>query len=137
MDPSYARAAISFLEAFLAWSQLQADIVGVALVGSHARDTASETSDVDLIILTLDIGKYVSNLDWLSLLGDLMESRLETWGRVQAVRAFYENGLEIEYNFTEPEWAAMPIDIGTDRVVSNGMKILYDPQGLLAALHKA
>jgi len=41
-----------FPEAFDCWARAQRDIVGVALVGSHARDTANEESDVDLIIST-------------------------------------------------------------------------------------
>ena len=123
-----------FLRAFVGWSQLQRDIVGVALVGSHARHTANQNSDVDLIILTLAVEKYFSSDDWLSQFGEVSDSRFEQWGRVQTLRAFYKHGLEIEYNFTNPDWASLPMDSGTQRVVKDGLKILCDPQGVLGAL---
>ena len=46
-------------------------------------------------------------------------------------------GLEIEYNFSTPSWASLPVDAGTRRVLNDGVKILYDPTGLLDALRNA
>ena len=43
-----------FLSEFTQWASAQTDILAVALVGSYARDEATETSDVDLVI-TADI----------------------------------------------------------------------------------
>jgi predicted nucleotidyltransferase len=40
-----------FLNEFTCWALTQGDIQGVALVGSYARGTATETSDVDLVLL--------------------------------------------------------------------------------------
>jgi len=116
---------------------VQTDVVGVALVGSYARNAATEESDVDLVILTVDVTKYFQSKEWLSLFGEVEESRVENWGRVETIRAFYEDAFEIEYNFSAPNWADVPVDSGTRRVVSNGMKILYDPKGIFEALQKA
>jgi len=43
----------------------------------------------------------------------------------------------IEYNFSTPSWAAIPVDAGTRRVVNDGMKILFDPTGILDTLRNA
>ena len=127
----------TLLEAFVSWTKVQTDVVGVALVGSYARNAATEESDVDLVILTVDVTKYFQSKEWLSLFGEVEESRVENWGRVETIRAFYEDAFEIEYNFSAPNWADVPVDSGTRRVVSNGMKILYDPKGIFEALQKA
>lgn len=106
-------------------------------MGSHARHAATEESDIDLVILTVDVAKYLQSQEWLSLFGKVEESRVENWGRLTSIRAFYEDAYEIEYGFSAPNWADVPIDSGTRRVVSDGMKILYDPTGVLEALQKA
>ena len=125
-----------FLEAFGSWASSQPDIEGVALVGSYARDAATEESDFDLIILTTKVAKYFQNQSWLSQFGDVEDSKVEDWGRVTSLRAFYENGLEVEFNFSTPDWADIPMDAGTYRVVTGGMIIVYDPQCVLRALQQ-
>jgi len=121
----------------MSWATAQADIEGVALVGSYARGTATENSDVDLMILTSERARYLENQDWLSLFGEIERCRNETWGAVRTIRATYKTGPEIEYNFSAPSWAAIPVDAGTRRVVNDGMKILFDPIGILDALRNA
>jgi predicted nucleotidyltransferase len=127
----------SYLDAFISWATTQPDIEGVALVGSYARGTATEDSDVDLMILTSAPTRYLRNQDWLRLFGELEQATTETWGCVETVRAIYETGLEIEYNFSAPSWAGVPVDSGTLRVVNDGLKILFDPKGKFDALQKA
>ena len=39
-----------FLNEFVEWAEMQPDIQAVALVGSHARNAATESSDVDLVV---------------------------------------------------------------------------------------
>ena len=70
------------------------------------------------------------------MFGTVTDSRNETWGCVETVRAIYETGGEIEYNFAAPAWAALPVDQGTKRVVTSGMKILFDPKRKLHALQR-
>ena len=125
-----------FLESFVSWAEGQPDVLGVALVGSHARAAVTDSSDVDLIVLTIDIAKYFRSQAWLSLFGAVETSAIEKWVRVQTIRTFYKGGAEIEYNFAAPEWATVPVDSGTCCVVNDGMKILHDPKGILEALRK-
>ena len=124
----------AFLEAFSRWARTQPDIVAAALVGSHARGAATEGSDIDLVILTPAVDRYLRDRSWVSVFGKSAECREENYGRVTSVRAFYESGLEVEYGFTTPDWAEAPVDEGTLRVVAGGMKVLHDPRGLVARM---
>jgi hypothetical protein len=124
----------AFLKAFNCWASAQPDVKAVALVGSYARDAATEGSDVDLLILTTDVSKYINDRSWVSQFGEESECRIEDWGKVTSLRTFYKDGLEVEYGFTTPDWAKIPMDAGSLRVVSDGMKILFDAQNILSTV---
>ena len=125
-----------FLEAFSRWARSRPDIEAVALVGSYAREAATESSDVDLVILTSGPDRYLRDRSWVSAFGEPAGCREEDYGRVRSVRAFYGSGLEVEYGFTTPDWAEAPIDAGTLRVVADGMKVLHDPRGVIARMQR-
>ena len=40
---------------------------------------------------------------------------------------------EAEFGVTDEAWAELPIDAETARVINDGLRIFYDPDGLLAA----
>jgi len=126
----------AFLEAFNCWASAQTDVKAVALVGSYARDAATEGSDVDLLILTIDVSKYINDLSWVSLFGEAPECSVEDWGKVTSLRTFYTGGLEVEYGFATPDWAKRPMDAGSLQVVSDGMKILFDAQNILSTVQQ-
>ena len=126
----------NFLDRFSQWAKAQPDIDAVALVGSYAREAGDEESDVDLIILTNRSELYLDDASWASTFGEVTETAIENWGRAQSLRVFYKDKLEIEYCFAHPEWAESPVDPGTRQVVSDGMKILFDPRGILARLQR-
>ena len=127
---------VAFLEAFSGWASSQRDVKAVALVGSHARDSATEDSDVDLLILTTDVVKYINDRAWVSQFGETTECRVEDWGKVTSLRSFYKDGLEVEYGFTTPDWAQRPMDAGSLRVVTGGIKILLDAQNILSEVQR-
>jgi len=118
------------------WAAAQPDVVGVALIGAYARGSATEESDVDVIILTTEVRKYFREKQWVSLFGEAEKTEVEHWGRVKTLRAFYTDGNEIEFNFSTPYWTNIPVDSGTHQVVSDGMQILLDPQGILKAVQQ-
>ena len=126
----------AFLDKFSGWASLRPDIEGAALVGSYARDAADEESDVDLIILTKESERYLRDPAWVAAFGEVTKRKVEDWGRVKSLRVFYRDGLEVEYGFALPDWVDIPVDPGTHRVVSGGMKILFDPRGLLIRLQE-
>lgn len=127
----------ALLRGAVAWAEGEPDVVGVALVGSHARGSARPDSDVDLVILARDPQPYLRDTRWPQRFGPVASCEPEDWGRVTSLRVLYEGGLEVEFGLTTPEWAELPVDAGTRRVVRDGMRVLHDPAGLLARLARA
>lgn len=126
----------AFLEKFAGWVRTQPEIEAAALVGSYARDAANEQSDVDLIILTNQPARYLGDPSWSSVFGEVADYEVESWGNVTSLRISYTDELEVEYSLALPDWADIPVDPGTHHVVSNGMKILLDPRGILTRLQQ-
>ena len=119
------------------WAEKRRDISAVCIVGSYARGTARPDSDIDAVILCDDPKKLLSEKAWLEGFGQIARTEHEDWGALQSLRTYYQDGLEIEFGLALPSWAAIPVDSGTREVVLDGMRILYDPSGLLRALEKA
>jgi uncharacterized protein len=114
------------------------DIRGLALVGSWARGSARADSDVDLVVLTSHPDRYLADDDWTAALGDAEVLDTQAWGVLTERRLLLKGGLEVEVGIAEPTWAATdPVDPGTRRVVTDGLRILHDPDGRLAALADA
>jgi predicted nucleotidyltransferase len=124
----------TFIESFSSWAGRQSDIEAVALVGSHAREDANEDSDIDLVILTAEPEKHLLDKSWVSIFGEPQGYQEEDYGKLTSVRVFYASGLEVEFGFVTPDWAKAPIDAGTKRVVSGGIKVLHDPHGIIAKM---
>src|SRR5262245_11504980 len=94
----------SFLFEFKRWAATEIQIQAVALVGSHARGTASETSDVDLIVIVSPPNVYLEYRQWTELFGDVMRDQIEDYGACTSLRVWYSNGLEIEFGFCYASW---------------------------------
>ena len=101
---------------------------------SLSSGDANEDSDVDLVILTAEPDKYLLDKSWVSKFGEPERYQEEDYGKLTSVRVFYASGLEVEFGFVTPDWAKAPIDAGTERVVSGGIKVLYDPHGSIARM---
>lgn len=126
------------LEVVTAWAESRSDILGLALVGSWARDTASPDSDIDLVLLTPNPGVFRISTTWLTeiqwpKLGLSVQScRDAKYGVVWSRHVKLSDGMVIEFSFGFPSWAATcPCDAGTRSVVSRGCRVLFDPAGLL------
>ncbi len=125
----------TFITEFIKWAESQSEILGVLLVGSYARNKARPDSDIDLVIITSNPETYLGNNEWIENFGEIKEVINEDYKMVQAKRAFYGNGLEVEFGITTKEWAKInPIDSGTERVIKDGAKILLDKTGMLKDL---
>jgi uncharacterized protein len=113
------------------WAADRDDVLGLLLVGSYARDAARPDSDLDLVLLTAD-GLRADELN----LGELVIVR--SWGPLTERRFRTGTGLEIELNVGPVAWAHVtPVDPGTHRVMTDGARILHDPEGVLATLQLA
>lgn len=123
-----------FLGSLREWAEHQAEIVGVLLVGSHARGQAREDSDVDIVLLARSPARYLQDRSWIERFGTCARVETEDWGKVTSLRVWYAHGLEVEFGWTEPDWAALPPDPGTRQVVADGARIILDRGGVLARL---
>lgn len=123
---------IDFIEDFMRWSRRRRDIRAVALIGSYARMQANPASDVDLVIVTTDPQKYLTNTEWLRDFGIVITQKVEEYGKLTSLRVWYESGLEVEYGFTTREWVKTPLDKGTKRVIEDGMRVLFEKETLLS-----
>jgi predicted nucleotidyltransferase len=119
------------LRAVVKWAEIQPDILGIALVGSYARDEAKIDSDVDLVFLTLNPKELIDKPEWITEFGKAKSFEFEDWGVVTSLRVFYQDGLEVEYGITTIEWVIEPLDESTHQVIADGMKVLLDKSGFL------
>lgn len=124
----------NFLDAFVAWASDRSDVQGIALVGSYARGEARDDSDIDLVILTDQPKTYLDDMEWAERFGNITKHETEDYGKLTSVRVWYQNGPEVEYGITTPDWAAIPLDAGTREVISGGMIVLFE-RGILLSRH--
>ena len=128
--------AETFLKSFLQWVRSQNDIVGVALVGSEARNTATMESDVDLVVVSSKADHYLQDRSWVHLFGKVQRQQVEDYGKLISLRAWYEDGLEVEFGITDESWAGLPLDEGTRQVISDGMVVLFE-RGEVLSRHRS
>lgn len=147
-QPNHSLTAERLLKQITAWFQERAGVAAIALVGSHARGAARPDSDIDVVILVDDPQAYRHEQGWLSSLAvDELNDTVTTYqdedyGPLWSRRVFLASGHEVEFGFARPTWAATePLDSGTEQVVRDGCRALYDPHGiierLMVAVHQA
>jgi hypothetical protein len=128
------------LNAIVNWGQAQGTVRAIALVGSYARQTARPDSDVDVVILTTNpvdfhAVEWVYEINW-----DAAGQRVQSWedkhyGVLWSRHIRLESNLEVELGFAPLSWAnTQPIDRGTHKVMSDGHRILWDPDKRLSQL---
>jgi len=130
------QAVRRFLKVVTQWASAQADIQALALVGSYARNAARESSDVDLVLITVEPKRYLHNLDWIERFGKVEKYQIENYGLLTSVRVWYDDGPEVEYGLTDQSWAAEPLDEGTRQVIKDGMQVLFE-RGIIMSCHQS
>ena len=117
------------------WAQEQPDVLALGLVGSWAHGKPKMTSDVDVALLAEEQEAYLEGDAWVYELGGVQLIKTQRWGPMMERRFTLPSGLEVEVGIALPSWATTePGDAGTRRVVTDGMSVVYDPQGLLTRL---
>lgn len=108
------------------WAPFQPDLIAMALVGSCARGTDTDTSDIDLVLITNDPLRYLRSDAWASDFGEIHRSQIERYSKVTSLRAFYRDGPEVEFGITTPDWITLPLDPGTRQVLKDGTVVLFE-----------
>jgi len=131
------------LEVITGWVETQHDVRGLALAGSYARNAPRPDSDLDLVILAENParfrdGGWPATIEWSRAGVQLARWVDEEYGIVWSRRIWLEPQYELEIAFAPLSWAGVsPVDRGTERVVSDGFRVLYDPDRLLESLAAA
>jgi predicted nucleotidyltransferase len=132
MLESKSQRVDAFLTEFTAWAKQQADILAVGVVGSYARDTARDDSDVDLVVVVQDPKRYLNERAWVKQFGEVASEGIEDYGLLISLRVFYANGREVEYGLTDERWVAQPLDAGTREVIKGGLRVLFERGDLMS-----
>lgn len=101
------------------------DILAVLLVGSYARNKQHEKSDIDIMIITTDEIKYLTDYNWINKIAESSTIEKENWGMVNTLRCFSDQ-IEIEFNICPTEWITLPTDPETERVLRDGYRIIFE-----------
>jgi hypothetical protein len=65
-------------------------------------------------------------------------TRVRSWGPITERRFLTDTGLAVEINIGSPDRADVaPVDPGARQVVTDGARILHDPEGVLITLMRA
>lgn len=137
MTPAEASALI---RAVATWVEARPDLKALAVAGSRARGAERPDSDLDLLILADEPGRYRASHAWLPEMPlappfQLASHRGAAYGAVWSYHVLLVPSAELELAFAAAEWASNnPIDAGTRRVVEDGFKIIVDKDGLLQRL---
>ena len=126
MSPAIPERVAQLILDVQAWAAARSDVLGVALVGSYARQAAAPESDVDLVVVCQTPSEYLGNQEWIRVFGEPTRTEREDWGRVTSVRVWYADGLEVEFGIADPDWGSAPLDAGTRQVVDDGCVIVFD-----------
>jgi len=130
------RRAVSEVVARAAhWANGLPDVPAVVVVGSYAYGRPRMGSDVDLVILSKRLTAHLAELSFVRTIapgGRVI--RREQWRPMHERRVRLKSGLLIEFGLTTPDWAALPLDAGTAKVLSDGCKIVVDDGTMSAAL---
>jgi len=59
----------------------------------------------------------------------------EIHGKCTFLRIWYDEDMEVEYGFVDESWAALPVDAGTRKTISGGMKVMFERKPLLSLLN--
>jgi predicted nucleotidyltransferase len=124
-----------FLFEFKRWAATEDRIHAVALIGSHARRSETEASNVDLIVVVSPPNIYLEYRQWTSLFGNVVREQTEFYGKCTSLRIWYGEGMEVQYGFVDESWAAPPVDERTRRIVSDGINVMFERKPLLSLLN--
>lgn len=114
------------------WAQSDDRVIAAGVCGSHARGEARPDSDIDFCLVCSDTGALLEERSWIKNFGSdaRVAGPVEDYNLVQSIRVFY-GATEAEFGVTAEAWMELPIDRSTARVINDGLRILYDPEGRL------
>lgn len=101
-------------------------IESVIIVGSYARGTNKEDSDLDIVIITSSKPEMIENQNFVREFGEICKKQTEYYGACTSIRVWYKDGKEVEFGIVKPSWISKPLDAGTYQVLCDGYKVILD-----------
>ena len=108
------------------WAENEKQVESIIVVWSYARGTYKKTSDIDLVIITSNKKEMLKNQNFIKVFGDVNKSQIEYYGACTSIRVWYKDGKEVEFGIVNPTWIEKPLDNGTNKVLSDGFKVIID-----------
>lgn len=108
------------------WAENEKQVESIIVVGAYARGTYKKTSDIDLVIITSNKKEMLKNQNFIKVFGDVNKSQIEYYGACTSIRVWYKDGKEVEFGIVNPTWIEKPLDNGTNKVLSDGFKVIID-----------
>lgn len=127
------------IERFVAWAQRQDDIRAAVILGSRARTDApaDEWSDLDLLFLTTDPQRYVSNTDWLADIGPYWLSFIEPDDDNTEFSVLFEGALDVDFVPIHVEglrgFATTDLTPDVIAAIRRGFQFIVDKEGFADA----
>jgi len=123
------------------WAIERDDIRALALAGSWARGNPRQASDIDLLLLSDRAHDYRGRRKWLSEINfrdagyRQQSSESAIYGVVWSRHIHLLPAVELELTFAPCSWAKTdPVDEGTQGLVKDAFRIIFDRDGILARL---
>lgn len=123
-----------FLKRLVRWAKQHEEILSVALIGSYARAQATRDSDIDIMLISKHPEVFISSQAWLGDFGTVQQAVQQVHGEVTSWHVEYEGHIKIEFAISSPTLVVLPVDAGTQKVMADGIEVLYDPSELLKNL---
>ena len=133
--------ATAIIGAVADWAIARDDIRALAVVGSWARGTPRQASDIDLLVVSDRASEYRRRGTWLAEIAfetagyRVRSSDRAVYGVVWSRHIHLRPTAELELTFANRSWASLdPVDRGTKRVVADAFRIVLDKDGILKPL---
>ena len=84
------------------------------------------------MVLTDQPRKYLEDVKWIEHFGIPETHQTVDYGKLISLHVWYQTGMEVEYGITAPDWAAIPLDAGTQEVMRGGISVLFERGDLLS-----
>ncbi|WP_391201613.1 aminoglycoside 6-adenylyltransferase [Psychrobacillus sp. L4] len=122
------------------WGEKEDDIRSIFVVGSMARSEkpADEWADMDLVIVTSDVEKWLSNEEWINYFGNPQISFLEGTpvGNLIERRVMFDGASSVDFNFLKLEIAkTFLVSEEVQNVIARGVKVLLDKDSITKVFH--
>lgn len=138
---SITQAYSKLLQQIETWAQAEADVAGVAVIGSRARihdHPADEWSDLDLLVIAESPERYLADAHWVEAIGAPWLTFVErtadghNWER----RVLFAGGLDVDFSLLPApiarQMTEQPMPADAVDLFRRGVRILVDKEGLLA-----